>query len=297
MYSYNAYELGIHSDLPLPELVAVDKPEADVIIRLGKLNRSPLESINGDNYLDINAGEAYLYWDQIGTFLVRGGKEIFIEPFPGVEADLLRLPLLGGVLATLLHQRGLLVLHASAVALNGKAAAFLGGKGWGKSTLAAVLHARGHSFISDDVVALDTRDARITTVLPAFPRLKLWPDAIASLGKEIESCPRLHSLVEKRNFQITPRFVEWPVPLKNIYILGLGPRLEIEAIKPQEIIHQLIGNSYITRFGKRLPKSEEAVIFLRCAELAKNILVYRLKRPASLSGLSSLAQLVEEHNQ
>src|SRR2546426_9378375 len=37
---------------------------------------------------------------------------------------------LGPVLAVLLHQRGRLVLHASGVALDGCAVAFLGGSGW-----------------------------------------------------------------------------------------------------------------------------------------------------------------------
>src|SRR3989454_2089338 len=54
-------------------------------------------------------------------FRSREGREIVVEPAPGVDAGTLRLFLLGPVRAVLLHQRGFLVLHASAVVLDGGA--------------------------------------------------------------------------------------------------------------------------------------------------------------------------------
>ena len=74
------------------------------------------------------------------TFLIRGGREIVIDAAPGVEQRLIRLFLLGPALALLLHQRRFLVLHASAVMIDGAAVAFVAEKGMGKSTLAAALH-------------------------------------------------------------------------------------------------------------------------------------------------------------
>jgi ABC-type glutathione transport system ATPase component len=76
----------------------------------------------------------------VGAFLVRGGREIMIDAVPGVDARTLRLSLLGPALALVLHQRGRFVLHASTVAVAGSAIAFLGEKGWGKSTIAAALY-------------------------------------------------------------------------------------------------------------------------------------------------------------
>jgi hypothetical protein len=126
VHLYHAYGLGIHSAVPLPELVAVGELEVDVVIQLGRIRSSPLATFGTGRNFHIAEGEAYLFWDQVGTFLVRSGREIIIEPSPGVEERLLRLPLLGTVFAILLYQRGALVLHSSAVSVNGVAIAFLG---------------------------------------------------------------------------------------------------------------------------------------------------------------------------
>src|SRR2546422_10648647 len=106
MFSYRAYGLGIHSDLRLPELV-VAQSRADVTVRLGTAENETPQPIT-TNYAFWSRGEdVYLLWKDVGTFLLRGGREIIIEPLPGVEERVIRLFLLGGVLAVLLHQRGM----------------------------------------------------------------------------------------------------------------------------------------------------------------------------------------------
>ena len=71
---------------------------------------------------------------------MRGGQEVIVEPSPDADERAVRLCLLGPIVALIPHQRGRLILHASAVAVGGDAIAFLGGQGWGKSTIAAALH-------------------------------------------------------------------------------------------------------------------------------------------------------------
>ena len=107
---------------------------------------------------------------------------------PRRAVDLLRLYLLGPALALLLHQRGFLVLHASAVSLDGGVVAFLGHSGHGKSTTAATLHARGAAIVADDVVAVDLGAPGGPAALPGFPLLKLWPDAVTALGENPRTC-------------------------------------------------------------------------------------------------------------
>jgi hypothetical protein len=114
----------------------------------------------------------------IGTFLVRDGREILVDPDPDAGDALLQLALLGPVLAALLQQRGDLVLHASAVEIDGAAVGFLGGRGAGKSTMAAALLRRGYPLLTDDILAVSLEDGS-PRVLPGFPQLKLWPDAVA----------------------------------------------------------------------------------------------------------------------
>ena len=56
--------------------------------------------------------------------------------------------------------RGTHVLHASAVALAGRAVAFMGRSGVGKTTLAGRIVAHGARLMTDDVLAVDDFQAR-----------------------------------------------------------------------------------------------------------------------------------------
>ncbi|MBA4761175.1 hypothetical protein [Sphingomonas sp.] len=62
--------------------------------------------------------------------------------------------LVGIGLGLLLHRRGIVCLHGSVIALNGRTFALLGDSGTGKSTAAAALVAHGGTLVSDDIAAL-----------------------------------------------------------------------------------------------------------------------------------------------
>jgi len=296
MYTYVAYGLGIRSVLPLPELIAVAEAETDVVIRLGKVGRPRPETDHTSGYYHMIAAEAYFFWRGVGAFLVRSGKEITIEPTPGVEEQEIRIALLGMVLAAALQQRGFLALHASAVAMNGDAVAFLGSKGSGKSTMAAALYARGHGLVADDLVVLDVSGTGRPIVHPGFPQLKLFPKAAAaSLGDDPEALPRLTPGYEKRARRAPDRFSLRPVPLKRMYMLGKGSAPEIAPMQVHEVIATLIGQSYVARVFKQTLKGEAASShFRQCANLANRVPLHSLKRPASLAALPEIAHMVEE---
>lgn len=76
--------------------------------------------------------------------------------------------------AVILHQllNGRVVLHGSAVVVDGAAVATIGPSGAGKSTTAAALVQRGAELLADDVVAIDMCDGRCT-VLPTESHLRL----------------------------------------------------------------------------------------------------------------------------
>ena len=77
-----------------------------------------------------------------------------------------------------------------------------------------------------------------------------------------------------------------PLPLKHIYVLATGERLEIESLLPQEALLELIRHSYAARFGNHLLQATGmATHFKHCARLAQNTSVFRFRRPASLSVL------------
>lgn len=291
MFSYVAYGLSIHSDLPLPELVP-GRRSADVTVRFGSTGFSPQEPPEELRFYR-STDAMYMSRADIGTTMVRDGREIVVDPAPGVEEQQLRLLILGPALAVLLHQRGLLVLHASAVNVAGKVVAFVGESGQGKSTTAAALYAAGHSVVADDVMAVqvDARGGR-PIVFPGFPQLKLWPEAAASsLGDTPETLPQIHPRMDKRARRVVRQFPSSSLPLSRIYILDEGETNEIEPLRPQDALMQLIGHSYCAGL---IRGTDSGPHFLQCASVVNNVAVAYLKRYRSLSSLSNLVRLVEE---
>jgi hypothetical protein len=294
MFSYSAYGLGIHSALPLPELVACEA-DADAVVRLGKVERLPASLDERGYGFWATADEACHYLAHSGAFLALGGRDIIVDPAAGVEERALRLVILGPGLGLLLHQRGRLVLHASAVEVDGTAVAFMGASGWGKSTAAAVMHSRGHGIVADDITVIDL-DQDSPTVFPGFPQLKLWPEAVVSLGETPEALPRLHPLFEKRARRISREFSQRPLPLSCIYVLAGGTTLAIEPLQPQDTLRELIRHWYGSRYGVELLRPGGlSAFFQQCVNLTNRVPVCRLTRPYSLSTLPDVAQLVEEH--
>jgi hypothetical protein len=295
MYSYAAYGLQIRSALPLPELVEVEAgAEEDVVVRLEPVDRRPLEFEAEGGGFWATADEACRFVPGVGAFLVRGGREVIVDPLPGIEEHVLRLPILGPVLALVLHQRGRFVLHASAVEWEGGAVIFTGGSGWGKSTLAAAFHASGYNVVADDVAAIATTPAGLA-VLPGFPQLKLWPDAIVALGESPESMPHLHPLLDKRARRLTRGFANRHLPLRRVYVLAEGPVPAIEPLRPRDAMIEFVRHWYGARFGDRLLLGDGAAAwhFQQCAQLATRVPVHRLSRPRSMPTLIELASLVE----
>src|SRR5207244_3833055 len=121
----------------------------------------------------------------------------------------------------------------------GHAVAFMGGSGWGKSTLAALFESRGYGIVADDTTAVNVT-ANSCTVVPGFPWLKLWPDTIISLGERPESMVQLHPLVEKRGRRPTREFFQKSLPLRSIYLLAIDSTPAIEPCQPQQALTEIM---------------------------------------------------------
>ncbi len=287
-FGYQAYGLSIRSGIRLPELLP-HRARADAIVRLGRADR---RHRTGDpaRLAHVTARSTYLWWDGVGAIRVHGGREILADRVAGAEPRVLRSFLLGPAFGALLRQRGALVLHASAVKLEGGAIVFLGGSGWGKSTLAAALHARGHPLLADDVVALRADGAR-WLVSPSFPQLSLWPDAASVLGSPPDSLPRLHPSGQKRTRRAGVRFSTEPCSLSRLYVLAAGASHAIEALPRCDALVELLRHSYGALTLHRVRTTKH---FRQCARLAAEIPVTRLRFPRSLTALPEVACLVEE---
>jgi hypothetical protein len=298
MYHYAAYGLSIQSPLLLPELTPGARSDAgsgtDVTLQFGTVETLPSQIDPAGFGFWATADAACHVLEKVGAFLVRGGREVVIDPAPGVEERLLRLSLLGPVLGLILHQRGFLVLHASVVARGGSAVAFLGKNGWGKSTIAAALHAKGYDLVTDDVAAIRFDEAG-PIVLPGFPQVKLWPEAATLLGEAPERLPVLHPNFDKRGWRADRGFSLVPRRLERIYALAAGSSPAIEPLPAREACLGLLGHWYGHRFGGGLLQGEGAALHLQqCATLAAQVPMQRLVRSGGSATLVRLADLVDD---
>jgi hypothetical protein len=199
---------------------------------------------------------------------------------------------LGPALGLLLQQRGWFPLHASAVIINGQAVAFAGNSESGKSTLAATLHGRGHNLVSDDITAVEI-DADPPKVYPGYPWTKLWPDTVVALGKAIDAHPRIHAESDKRLSLVNSGFAASSAPLRSIYLLADADNENIERLSPQKRLLELLGLCFNVRLVYAAIGASEHM--RRCSKLANLVPIYRLNRQRTLSAVSGLARMVEEH--
>jgi hypothetical protein len=297
MYFYSAYGLKIQAALHLPELVPIAPTSPDLTIKFGAVDRTPMKNYYEGMDLYTTADFAAFFWEEVGSISIRAGREVIIDPYPGVEERLLRLPLLGIAFSVVLHQRGFFELHGSAIEIDGSAAVFMAGKGWGKSTLAAMLYSRGHHLISDDLIAIRFEPSGQPVVIPAFPQLKLLPEAAAfALGDDPETLPPLATGYEKRARLGIDRFSQTPVPLKGIYQLDKGETIALKPLNPQEATVQIIANSFIARCASTLLEGDAKIKhFQDCMRLIQQVPIYRLERPQDLSLVPTIAQRVEQN--
>ena len=189
-------------------------------------------------------GSVLLRFPEVGRFLVTADR-IVADPDPGLDDAVLRTFLLGPAIGTLLHLRGHLVLHASAVMFEKRAVAFLGDSEFGKSTVAAACWTAGHALVTDDLAVIELPPGGDARVVPSFPRMKVWPESLAALGFDPDAYPRVNPELEKRDFRAAEGFGRDPVPLATMYVLMEGgPDPAAVGMDPQAAFAALVTNSY-----------------------------------------------------
>jgi hypothetical protein len=222
-FEYRLCGLRIAADFPIPELLPWEGPAewpVDVHIRRGAVpaqldgadHVGPVYQTRGaDHYLLNIPGSA--------RFLVREGREIVVDRPDEVDETDTRAVLNGPVQAVLCHQRGLYPLHASTVIADGRAIAIAGPSGVGKSTLAARLAAKGLAVIADDICVVETARPGPPVVLPAYPRLRLWADAVEALG--VDRANLVQALHGKPKYLMDAlcAFSDAPVELSAVILL------------------------------------------------------------------------------
>jgi hypothetical protein len=281
MHLYGGFSLNISSQLELPGLRQGSGPP-DVTIRLGSIGRTGA-------FASLDEERAFPH--NIGGFHISHGREIVADLLPNAELGAVRTLLAGRFMGYLLRQRGHLVLHASAVAVEGKAVLFMGESGAGKSTTAASFHFRGHPVLADDVAALSLTESGVE-LHPAWPGLRLLDDSREAIGAQtpvgFEANKHLYSFLGA----VPPG----PVPVKRIYFLEYGASGEqpsVHASMPSRLPAVALLNTHSLLRAWRADSELRQVNLDRAAAFAAATAVHRLVRPRSLKALPRIVDFVE----
>jgi hypothetical protein len=285
MYSYTAYGLNMQSEICLSAMLE-GSSSPDILVRRGKVDLPPESN---DRSMWTTRNDIYFRFDNVGSFQISRGSEIVIDT-AGNDDRVAALFVVGPAMGALLHQRGLLVLHGSAVVVNGGVIAFLGHCGQGKSTMAAAMVKLGNAAFCDDLVPVSICNGT-PTVSPGYPFLKLSQQSGEVLGYDnLDWTP---ILPEDNRCYIAVQGADPLVsmPLARIYVLAEGDRPEIEFLKPQDAAVELIRYSYGLPWVSR---SGMAACHLECcAALVERLAIRRLRRPRRLDLIHAVAELVQ----
>jgi hypothetical protein len=287
MSVYSAFGLSIRSDVLLSGLLPGDR-KPDVAVLLRKLPPPPPRALAQGYYFQASPQEVHLFWDDVGSILVREGREIIIDLLTeAVQVEVQRV-LTGPAMAILIHQREGMPLHASGVMVGGGAWVFLGDSGTGKSTMAAAFYSRGYPLVADDLIALSFNGSGPPSVFPAFPQLRLLPGEVFP-GSELEPAQLAYPPDDKGTYCAERGFPRAPLPLRSIHVLVRGRTLAIEPLGPQEAMVELLRHTY--RISLMHPFRGPAN-FLNCVRLVQEVPVYRLSVPPSLAGSGAMVEKV-----
>ena len=298
LHSYRIGPLIYVTEMPLPELPAAvaEAHDRPVAIRLGKTPASLAASLLIEPYCEANASEFLLRIPGVATYLARDGVEIVVEPAPQAPELDVRSYLIGSLFAVLCHQRGLLPLHASAVATPAGAVAFLGRSGDGKSSLVAFLERRGHRILADDICLIDPTAPRDKRVLPVAPWLKLWSTTLNALGETSAGLARIFVNDDKYRYMLQQE--DPPTALAEIILLERtdlnDPRTPVfERLAPVHALQAVLELTYHSWLVHAIGQSE--AYFLRCGQALEGVHVTRMRRPWGFDAMDATLTALESH--
>jgi hypothetical protein len=314
---HTVYGLQIEANRAIPGLVALEEltAAANLQVTLGcapaflcaeavspedTIYLSPYSDSHGQPSLRIARldGEAYFgffYSDGARFAIDREGRRLWADWPEGYSIEDAATYLVGPVLGFVLRLKEITPLHASAVAIEGHAVAFVGPGGAGKSTTAAAFAQLGFAVISDDVVPLHENSQDIV-VIPGYPRVNLWPDSVEALLGSPGVLPKITPTWGKRYLSLDQRrcrFESRRLPLGAIYVLGErqpGGSF-MEQMPPAEALLSLVANTYVNYVLDRDMRRREFELLSR---LVERVPVRMLHPVADRSGLRSLCEAVAE---
>lgn len=203
---YFGWGLTFRSELTISGGAPIRTGEPDVRIALGRATLTG-RTIECPPYR-FGDGEIFLDVPDVARYLIEPDR-IVVEPAAGAASDHVEALLIATAIPALLWLRGAYVLHASCtVAPDGKAVAFTGPSGSGKSLLCAQLVRSGWSLVGEDSITLKESMAELSAAgLPAALHISRPPPEPREPRTLLEVPPEQHRREALLNaiFDLKPR--------------------------------------------------------------------------------------------
>ncbi len=306
---YSVLGLTLECNRPLPLDPAPEARGETLAVELGRAPAelleagdwqaffaSPLTDEHGEPFLEIRRRPGafhFRYGDGTEFFLDAQGRRLWaVWQEPYVLEDVATY-LLGSVLGFLLRLRGIICLHASAVVAGGRAIAFAGPQGAGKSTTAVAFAQRGYPVLTDDITTLEP-SGRDFVVQAESRRLRLWPGSLELLHGSSEALPQVSPAWDKRLLDLEEHGycnAREPCPLAAVYLLDgeASQRPEVREVRGAGGLIALVANAYANLSPDPPMRAHEFDVLSR---LLARIPVRRVHRPAAGLPPAELCDLI-----
>jgi hypothetical protein len=230
-YSYRVYGIRLTSCLRLPCSIDGTTTQSDTELIEGQpdsFSHVPgaisAETDRDDwfRHVPLTSGWDYVGWTGLFEFLIApDGRTIIYRLRAQMPGDAFFTYLISQTLSFALLKQGREPLHATVVGVHGKAIAFLGDCGQGKSSLAAAFLREGHLLLTDDLLVVSDSDGRLLAH-PGPSRIKLYPDiARVLLGPLCHGVP-INPHTPKLVIPLPSSVSSEAMPLVAMYVLGRG---------------------------------------------------------------------------
>jgi hypothetical protein len=259
---------GVRGELKIeaaaePLVAPATEPTSTLVDEEGRCWYASYELEGGDVLLDLQPAVGFSLEPEDGRIVVDSRSD---------DAGLVEHRIVSSAICMLLGLRGDLVLHASAVEVNGRAVLFCGPTLRGKSTLARALGEAGRPVLGEDGIAIELGEdgpvafagARGVRVRRGGGNARNRTDLVADPGSdEPASCP-----------------------VGAVVLLGeRGSELEVEPLEPAQALALLTPN--LIHSGGR---ASIGAAFARLATLLGSVTALRVSLPNDLEALPTTAQ-------
>ena len=267
--------------------------------------QGPLPSAPYDRWPDANGNDSLLLCRVPDGFLLRFPDRadftiametgtVSCAPVPGASQQMITALYLNQVVPLMMNHAGTLVLHAAAINDHGRALAFAGPSGRGKSTLAASFAKAGYPFLTDDGLILEPADAGYLA-RPSHASVRLWLDSESALFNPAPADDG-EEPVEKNRLISGPGLPHQqdPIPLGAIYFLGDADSdtIEFRTLTPQVGLSCLIQHAFLLDVDDR---ARVRAHFDRLADLSEVVPTFTLNYPRQYARLHEVIDRVLDH--